>query len=121
MIYRNRSLIDYILLSIPLLLVIIFTVYPVAFVILQGLLYDLTESPLEILSSVLTYRALVFSFVETVLSVAVTVVLGLPGAFIFSKLNFRGRKTIQTLLIVPFILPPIVVVVGFLRVFGMLV
>jgi len=118
MIYRNRSLIDYTLLSIPLLLVIIFTVYPVAFVLLQGFLYDLTKSPLVILTSVLTYRALVFSFVETVLSVVVTVVLGLPGAFIFSKLNFRGRKTIQTLLIVPFILPPIVVVVGFLRVFG---
>ncbi len=104
--------------SIPLLLLIGFIVYPVVYVILRGLLLELDTNPFEVLTSVLTYRAFTFNIVETLLSVGLTVLLGLPGAFLFSKIKFRGKGIVQALLIVPFILPPIVVVVGFIRVFG---
>ncbi|WP_394326156.1 ABC transporter permease [Halobacterium sp. CBA1132] len=54
------------------------------------------------------------AFLSTVASVA----LGLPGAYVLARFEFPGRRTLQSLTILPFVLPSIMVVVGFVATFG---
>ncbi|MFW9920842.1 MAG: ABC transporter permease, partial [Candidatus Thorarchaeota archaeon] len=113
-----NKMLKYAVLSLPFIILIIFLVYPVAAVIIQGLLFGPGSSFIEVVSSQVSYRVFMFTFSQAILSTALALVLGIPGALIISKLRFRGKSTIRALLTIPFVLPPIVVVVGFLQVFG---
>lgn len=59
-----------------------------------------------------------FTAYQAVLSTVASVVLGIPGAYLLSRYEFRGRRTIRSLTIIPFVLPSIMVAVGFLAMFG---
>ncbi len=102
----------------PIVLLVVFLVFPVAYVILVGILPD----PIGILTgtvqSAVTQKIIIFTVVQALLSTLLAVLLGLPGAFLVTRLDFRGKSVIRALILVPFVLPPIVVVVGFLTMFG---
>ena len=51
-------------------------------------------------------------------SMLVTVVLGVPVAVMFAKYDFRGKRLLEALLTLPFVVPTIVVGMGFLALFG---
>jgi thiamine transport system permease protein len=59
-----------------------------------------------------------FTAYQAALSTVASVALGLPGAYLLSRFEFRGRRTIRSLTILPFVLPSIMVAVGFLAMFG---
>jgi len=59
-----------------------------------------------------------FTAYQAALSTVASVLLGLPGAYLLSRFEFRGRGTLQSLTILPFVLPSIMVAVGFLAMFG---
>ncbi|MEZ3115806.1 ABC transporter permease [Halobaculum sp. MBLA0147] len=59
-----------------------------------------------------------FTAWQAALSTVASVLLGLPGAWVLARFEFRGRETIRSLTIVPFILPSMLVVVGFYAAFG---
>jgi thiamine transport system permease protein len=59
-----------------------------------------------------------FTAYQAALSTAASVALGLPGAYLLSRYEFRGRRTVRSLTILPFVLPGIMVAVGFLAMFG---
>jgi thiamine transport system permease protein len=59
-----------------------------------------------------------FTAYQALLSTAASVLLGLPGAYLLSRYEFRGRRLLRSLTIVPFVLPSIMVAVGFLAMFG---
>ena len=59
-----------------------------------------------------------FTAYQAALSTVASVLLGLPGAYILARYEFRGRRTLRSLTIVPFVLPSIMVAVGFLAMFG---
>ncbi|MFB6309938.1 MAG: ABC transporter permease [Salinirussus sp.] len=59
-----------------------------------------------------------FTAYQAALSVIASVVLGLPGAYILARYEFRGRRTLRSLTILPFVLPAIMVAVGFVAMFG---
>jgi thiamine transport system permease protein len=59
-----------------------------------------------------------FTAYQAGLSTVASVVLGLPGAYLLSRYEFRGRRVVRSLTIVPFVLPGIMVAVGFLAMFG---
>ncbi|WP_266079128.1 ABC transporter permease [Haladaptatus caseinilyticus] len=74
-------------------------------------------------SAVLTDRFYVneiFAFTawQAFLSTLASVALGLPGAYILSRYEFPGRRTIRSLTIVPFVMPSILVAIGFVAMFG---
>ena len=52
------------------------------------------------------------------MSTLFSLLLGLPGAFILSHYRFPGRKLLRALSGVPFVLPPILLVLGFVIFFG---
>ena len=59
-----------------------------------------------------------FTAYQAALSTVASVALGLPGAYVLARYDFRGRRTLKSLTIVPFVLPSIMVAVGFLAMFG---
>jgi thiamine transport system permease protein len=59
-----------------------------------------------------------FTTYQALLSTVASVLLGLPGAYLLSRYEFRGRRTIRALTILPFVLPAIMVAVGFQAMFS---
>ena len=63
-------------------------------------------------------KPLLFTIYQASLSTILTLILGLPTAYIFANYTFPGKRFIQTLLTVPFILPTIAVAVAFNSLLG---
>ncbi|PCR91964.1 sulfate ABC transporter permease [Natrinema ejinorense] len=59
-----------------------------------------------------------FTAYQAVLSTIASVALGLPAAYVLANYEFRGRRTLRSLTILPFVLPGIMVAVGFYAMFG---
>jgi thiamine transport system permease protein len=115
---RNGSIATYVVMALPLLLLMGFLVYPVLGVLILGLVVGPGSSFQDVMNSQVTHATLWFTFLQAAASTILAVVLGLPGAFLLARLEFKGKQAIRAAVILPFILPPIVVVVGFLRMFG---
>jgi thiamine transport system permease protein len=65
-----------------------------------------------------SFGLLGFTAYQAALSTGASVLLGLPGAYLLSRYEFRGRATLRSLTILPFVLPSIMVAVGFIAMFG---
>lgn len=76
-----------------------------------ALLWSSIEQP-EVL------QALVLSFVTTSISTLLTVVFGLPVAYVLARMHFPGRALLETLVTMPTVLPPVVAGVALLITFG---
>nr|WP_238392099.1 iron ABC transporter permease [Halorussus amylolyticus] len=59
-----------------------------------------------------------FTAYQAALSTIASVLLGVPGAYVLSRYDFPGRRTIRSLTILPFVLPSIMVAIGFVAFFG---
>ena len=66
----------------------------------------------------LAYRVLAFTFYQAILSTLLTLLLGLPSAYIFARYDFRGKAFLRALTAVPFMLPTVVVASSFSAIFG---
>src|SRR6185503_14909706 len=66
----------------------------------------------------LAYRVFVFTFYQAILSTLLTLLLGLPSAYLFARYNFRGKSILRALTAVPFMLPTVVVAAGFNALLG---
>ncbi|TFG34849.1 iron ABC transporter permease [Candidatus Thorarchaeota archaeon] len=108
----------YFLLLIPIALLSFFLIYPVVRVTFEGLLSDTGKSFHKVISSYSTQYTIIFTFSQAIVSTIMSVLVGLPGALLLSRLDFKGKSIIRPLIIIPFVLPPIVVVVGFMQMFG---
>jgi len=65
------------------------------------------------------YRGVMgFSLKQAALSTVFSVLLGLPGAYFVGRHHFPGRKLLRSISTVPFVLPSILAVLGFILVFG---
>ena len=58
-------------------------------------------------------RPLLFTLWQAFLSTLLTLLIGLPAAWLFSHFDFPGRKSLRTLSLLPFILPTVVVATAF--------
>jgi len=59
-----------------------------------------------------------FTVEQAILSTVLSVLMGLPGAYLLARYDFWGKRLIVALTTVPFVLPSIIVVLGFVRFFG---
>ena len=59
-----------------------------------------------------------FTFFQAGLSTILTILLGLPAAFLFGRFNFPGKNTLRIASTLPFILPTVVVAAGFNALIG---
>ena len=83
-----------------------------------GFLLALLTDPLN--ASFPDYRLGLFGFTayQALLSAAASVALGVPMAYVLARFEFWGRDTVRSLTALPFVMPSIMVVVGFIAAFG---
>ena len=59
-----------------------------------------------------------FTFWQAFLSTLLTLVVGLPAAYLFGRFQFKGKKILRALTGVPFVMPTLVVAAGFYALLG---
>ncbi|MFW9787017.1 MAG: ABC transporter permease [Candidatus Thorarchaeota archaeon] len=113
---RAQGIARYAALAFPILILAVFILFPVFIVTVRGFMDG--TSFIDVLGLSRIQFTIIFTFSQAILSTILAVVIGLPGAFLIARLRFRGKSLVKAMMIVPFVLPPIVVVVGFLQMFG---
>lgn len=106
--------------ALPLAFLLAFFVWPVASIVTTGLFPDgrFDADPFR--------RALEgglpgvawFTLWQAAASTALTLVVALPGAYVFARYDFPGKRTLRALFVVPFVLPTMVVGTAFLALIG---
>ena len=104
----------------PVLFVVLATIGIAFFVLpLVGLIYRAPwDTALADLTAPEALTALRLSFVVSLASTALALVLGVPLAWIYARVPFRGRDVVRALTTLPMILPPVVGGVALLFAFG---
>ncbi len=107
---------------------ILFWLLPAAFLVYffyQPLLslFNLVISPawgfnLSALNLARVWRPLSFTVGQALLSTLLTLIIGLPGAWLFAHFTFPGKRALKILTTLPFILPTVVVAAGFNSLLG---
>lgn len=110
----SRSTSRFFLWLLPLTFLIIFFFYPLARIF--ALTFNASALTSENLR--IAYSALSFTFCQATLSTLLTLLLGLPAAYLFARYEFRGRSLLRALTAVPFMLPTTVVAAGFSALLG---
>jgi len=105
----------------PPVLFVVLAAVGVAFFVLPliGLLYRAPwETALADLTTPEAITALRLSFVVSLAATALALLLGVPLAWIYARVPFRGRDVVRALTTLPMILPPVVGGVALLFAFG---
>ncbi|NCB02800.1 MAG: iron ABC transporter permease [Spirochaetia bacterium] len=113
--YRN--------LSAPALLILTFLFFiPLIIVLSRAFIDEKGRISLGLFISLLKdpYILRVFSFTifQAAISTIGALIIGLPGAYLLANYQFRGKKIIKAISSIPFILPSILVVLGFVIFYG---
>jgi thiamine transport system permease protein len=95
---------------IPLLFLGLFFFLPLGAIFLKALQ---STNPGWITSTSQITRSLGFTLFQAILSLGLTLLVGLPAAYIFSHYKFRGSIALQVIVMLPFILPTVIVAAGF--------
>lgn len=107
---------------LPVIFFLFITFYlPVAVLLLKGLQSEsgwTSQWLKEVFFSPYYRRIFLFTFGQALLSTLLSLILGLPGGWILSHLDFPGKKFLKALTTIPFILPSILVVLGFILFWG---
>jgi thiamine transport system permease protein len=109
------------LLGVPLAFLAVFFLYPVVSIVGMGLRPG-GEWSLGIFADVLSTPSVLevvwFTVWQAAVSTAVTLALGLPGAYVVARYDFPGRRLVRAVIVVPFVLPTVVVATAFLGLIG---
>ncbi|MFA5514019.1 MAG: iron ABC transporter permease [Sphaerochaetaceae bacterium] len=65
-----------------------------------------------------TWRILRFTLFQAFISTVVSILIALPGAYLLANYTFLGKKLIKAISVIPFVLPSILVVLGFVIFYG---
>ncbi len=100
---------------LPLILFLLFFVLPLLATFSKALDIALLK---EVFTSRYTYRILAFTIKEAILSAIVSILIAFPGAFYFANYKSKGKKLLISLSTLCFVLPSILVVLGFVIFYG---
>jgi thiamine transport system permease protein len=107
------------LLAVPVAFFGVFFAYPVATIIGRGVAPggDVDLSPLTHVFTDSGLRGIAwFTFWQAALSTLLTLVVGIPGAYVIARYRFPGKRLVRALVTVPFVLPTVVVGSAFLSI-----
>lgn len=105
----RKSLTRKLLWAIPLTFVAMLFYWPIAKITTLGLSGDW----LATLGDPKTLEVIWFTLLQAGLSTVVTLLIAMPGAYLLYRKSFPGQPLVRALITVPFVLPSIVVAVGF--------
>ena len=106
---------------LPLLFLGLFYFYPLVKISL--LAFQQSSQPAsfavwDALRSVYFLRVIGFTFLQAILSTLLTLLAGLPVAYLFARYQFRGKTFLRSLTSIPFVLPTLVVAAAFNSMLG---
>lgn len=106
---------------LPLAFLGIFYFYPLGSIF--GLSFNRSQSGLwgplmEAFGTGSVRRVIIFTFWQAALSTLLTLLVGIPGAYILGRYDFRGKALFQAVSGVPFVLPTLVVAASFNALLG---
>lgn len=98
----------------PLGFISLFFFYPLGRILAQSFDFSiLTPENIRLTSNVL-----IFTLYQAFLSTLITLIVGLPAAYLFARFDFPGKALLRALTAVPFMLPTVVVAAGFNALLG---
>jgi thiamine transport system permease protein len=112
------------LVALPLLFLLIFYFYPLTAILSLSFSPDGPSEWIsfrglgELLSSPRYLRTIWFTAWQAALSTVLTVLLALPGAYVFARYEFPGKSLLEAMTTAPFVLPTIVVALAFTAMVG---
>ena len=113
-----RTLARGLLYALPLAFLAYFFFYPLGR-ILQTSLSRAGEGELrELLASTYLWQILWFTTWQAAASTILTLIVGLPLAYLFARYQFPGKTVLRALTTIPFVLPTVVVAVAFAALLG---
>lgn len=107
--------------AVPLAVLGVFFVLPVAGMVSEGFFVDGAFDPgavAEVLARPRVHRVIWFTVWSSLLGTAFSLLLGVPAAHLLHRRAFPGRRVLRALLLVPFVLPTVVVGVAFRELIG---
>jgi thiamine transport system permease protein len=107
MISQKKTLWQY---WIPLLFLGVFFFMPLGAIFIKAFQ---AATPGWVISFPEITRPLLFTFFQASLSLLITLLVGMPAAYIFSHFRFRGSTVVQVVVMLPFVLPTVLVAAGF--------
>ncbi|MFE0808736.1 ABC transporter permease [Streptomyces sp. NPDC058794] len=109
------------LMAVPVAFFAAFFAYPVAAIVARGLKADGAWQfgrIGEVLGQSDVRQVLWFTTWQALASTALTLLIALPGAYAFARLDFPGKQVLRAVVTVPFVLPTVVVGTAFLALVG---
>ncbi len=107
--------------GIPLGFLAVFYFYPLMKIFALSFMPEGTLSLVDLHGLVSTsyyLKTLWFTTWQAALSTILTLVVALPGAYVFARLRFPGKTLLQSLTAIPFVLPSVVVAAAFHALLG---
>ncbi|RDG38302.1 ABC transporter permease [Streptomyces corynorhini] len=107
--------------AVPLAFFAVFFAYPVAAIVGRGLKTGegwQFGRITAVLSRPDILGVLWFTTWQALVSTALTLLVALPGAYVFARFDFPGKGVLRALVTVPFVLPTVVVGTAFLALLG---
>jgi thiamine transport system permease protein len=103
--------------AVPLGFLTVFFLWPLAAILERSLVVDgRLDLPVDVLGERRTLEVLWFTTWQAVVSTVLTVVAALPLTWALARFSFPGRRLVEALVLVPFVLPTIVVATAMLAV-----
>lgn len=107
--------------ALPVAFFGVFFAYPVAAIVARGLKADGAWQfgrIGDVLAQPDIRHVLWFTTWQALASTALTLLIALPGAYVFARFDFRGKQVLRAVVTVPFVLPTVVVGTAFLALVG---
>jgi thiamine transport system permease protein len=113
----------YRIMSAPALLILTFLfIIPVGIILSKAFITDdghfSIQRILTLIRDPYIHRVLRFTVLQALVSTVVSVLIALPGAYLLATFQFRGKSIIRAICTIPFVLPSILVVLGFVIFYG---
>jgi thiamine transport system permease protein len=108
------------ILAVPIAFLLVFFAYPFAAILWRALGPDPGAFG-RVLGEARVRQVVWFTLWQAVASTGLTMLVGLPIAYVVSRFAFRGRAFVETLVLLPFVLPTVVVGLAFSGLPGALV
>ncbi|MFE5396835.1 ABC transporter permease [Streptomyces sp. NPDC056568] len=109
------------LMAVPVAFFAVFFAYPVAAIVARGLKVDGAWQfgrIADVLAQSDIRHVLWFTTWQALASTALTLLIALPGAYVFARFDFPGKQFLRAVVTVPFVLPTVVVGTAFLALVG---